>query len=91
MHIETIWYCQRSGACLIRPASAAMSRIKHAGRRLLIMKSMVRNHSPDHVLSTTLETPWNTPHSRPSGYAVVGRQLGLTLYSYLADQPQPLE
>lgn len=51
----------------------------------------VRNHSADHVLSTTLETHWNTPHSTPSGYAVVGRQLGLTLHRYLAGQPQPIE
>ena len=51
----------------------------------------VRSHSADHVLSTTLETPWNTPHSTPSGYAIVGRQLGLTLHRYLADQPRSLE
>ncbi|MCA9011084.1 MAG: hypothetical protein KDB01_15145 [Planctomycetaceae bacterium] len=47
----------------------------------------VRNHSDDHVLSTTLETPWNTPSSTPAGYAVVGKQLGHTLLRYLAAQP----
>lgn len=43
----------------------------------------VRNHTASHVLSTTLETVWNTPHSNQQGYMKVGAQLGMALGRYL--------
>jgi hypothetical protein len=60
--------------------------VKTNEERNRMSANWVRNHSDVHILSTTLETPWNTPHSTPSGYAVVGQQLGHTLHRYLAAQ-----
>jgi hypothetical protein len=48
----------------------------------------VRNHTAGHVLSTTLETVWNTPHSTQQGYMKVGAQLGLALNRYLEFNPR---
>jgi hypothetical protein len=45
----------------------------------------VRHHTSPHVLSTTLETAWNTPHSQPAGYRTVGRQLGQAVQRYLSE------
>lgn len=41
-----------------------------------------RNVRPS-VLTVTLETAWNTPHSTQAGYQTVGRQLGETIERYL--------
>ena len=48
----------------------------------------VRNHTAGHVLSTTLETVWNTPHSNQQGYMKVGAQLGMALGRYLDSRPR---
>lgn len=48
----------------------------------------VRNHTASHVLSTTLETVWNTPHSTQQGYRAVGVQLGMALTRYLESNPR---
>lgn len=48
----------------------------------------VRQHTARHALATTLETSWNTPHSTPEGYMIVGRQLGETLATYLSKNPR---
>jgi hypothetical protein len=48
----------------------------------------VRNHTAGHVLSTTLETVWNTPHSTQQGYMKVGAQLGMGLSRYLEANPR---
>ena len=48
----------------------------------------VRNHTADHVLSTTLETVWNTPHSTQQGYLTVGAQLGRAVSRYLDSNPR---
>lgn len=48
-----------------------------------ISKNWVTQHTRDHVVSVTLETPWNTPESTSEGYRQVGRELGLSLERYL--------
>ncbi len=39
--------------------------------------------SPHHMISLTMEIPWNTPGSTPSGYLKTGAQLGRSLSLYL--------
>lgn len=58
--------------------------VKTEEERGRMSANWVRNHTSPHVLSTTLETAWNTPHSRPDGYSAVGRQLGQTVFRYLS-------
>jgi hypothetical protein len=36
-------------------------------------------------VSLTLETPWNTPHSTPEGYQLLGAQLGLAIERYFRE------
>jgi Zinc carboxypeptidase/Cytosolic carboxypeptidase N-terminal domain len=42
----------------------------------------------EHVIGSTLETPWNTAASTVEGYAVVGRELGEALERYLRESPR---
>jgi hypothetical protein len=39
--------------------------------------------SKHHVISLTMEIPWNIPGSTPSGYLKTGRQLGRSISLYL--------
>jgi len=48
----------------------------------------VCNHTADHVISTTLETVWNTPSSTQEGYLAVGRQLAQSVTRYLETHPR---
>ena len=48
----------------------------------------VCNHTADHVVSTTLETVWNTPNSTQEGYSTVGRQLAQSVARYLLSHPR---
>ena len=45
---------------------------------------VILNGDPDSV-AVCLETSWNTPHSTVDGYRAVGRQLGLTVADWLAN------
>lgn len=49
-----------------------------------VSKNWVRNHSSPHVIALTLETAWNRPQGTQNGYKQVGKQLGMTIASYLA-------
>lgn len=51
----------------------------------------VRNNTAEHVLSTTLETVWNTQHSTQKGYMTVGAQLGSAVSRYLSSNPRGSE
>jgi hypothetical protein len=48
-----------------------------------ISKNWVTLNTRDHVVATTLETAWNTPHSTIDGYKTIGKQLGLAIDRYL--------
>lgn len=50
-----------------------------------ISKNWVTLHTRPHVVSTTLETAWNTPDSTQSGYRQLGRELGLALELWLRE------
>jgi hypothetical protein len=43
----------------------------------------VANNGGLHVVSLTMETPWNTPSSTQDGYQKEGEQLGRTIGRYL--------
>ena len=47
-----------------------------------ISKNWVTFNTSDHVVSVTLETAWNTPHSTPEGYQRVGSDLGRAIERY---------
>ncbi len=53
-----------------------------------ISKNWVSLNSAPHVVSVTLETAWNTPHSDAAGYQQVGRQLGLAVERFLRTDPK---
>ena len=53
-----------------------------------ISKNWVTRHCRDHVVSVTLETSWNTPHSTTAGYQQVGKELGLALEKYFRTSPR---
>jgi hypothetical protein len=53
-----------------------------------ISKNWVTANTRDHVVALTLETPWNTPHSTPEGYATVGRQLAMAIERYFRESPR---
>jgi DNA-directed RNA polymerase subunit RPC12/RpoP len=46
-------------------------------------------HSQPHVVSLTLEIPWNAPASTPSGYLKAGAQLGRSIELYLQPAIRP--
>lgn len=50
-----------------------------------ISKNWVARHAQDDLVTVTLETPWNTPHSTTDGYRKVGRQLAAAIAAHLAD------
>jgi Zinc carboxypeptidase/Cytosolic carboxypeptidase N-terminal domain len=45
--------------------------------------------SPHHMISLTMEIPWNTPGSTPHGYLKVGEQLGRSINLYLQPSIRP--
>jgi len=49
-----------------------------------VSKNWVRKNTSPHVVSLTLETPWNRPQGTQQGYQQVGKQLGLTIARYLS-------
>ena len=53
-----------------------------------ISKNWVQMHTAEHVVSVTLETSWDTPHSTIEGYKTVGRQQGLALERYFRESPR---
>jgi len=48
----------------------------------------IRRNARPQVLTLSLETPWNTPHSTPEGYLRIGRQLGLAIERYFQSPPR---
>lgn len=59
------------------------SGAKYDRRWKAISKNWVATHTSPHVVSVTLETAWNTPHSNTAGYQQVGRELGQSLARFL--------
>jgi hypothetical protein len=53
-----------------------------------ISKNWVARNTHSHVVSVTLETAWNTPHSTQAGYQQVGRELGQAVARYLQRSPR---
>ncbi|QDT50972.1 Zinc carboxypeptidase [Symmachiella dynata] len=53
-----------------------------------ISANWIRQNMRDHVVGMTLETAWNTPHSHPTGYQMIGQRLGLALERYLRTDPR---
>jgi Zinc carboxypeptidase len=53
-----------------------------------ISKNWVTEHTAGHVVSVTLETPWNTPQSTTDGYLATGRQLGMAIAHFFRQPPQ---
>ncbi len=53
-----------------------------------ISKNWVTTHCRPHVVSVTLETAWNTPHSTTAGYRQVGRELGQSLAKFLGGEEE---
>lgn len=62
--------------------------VKTQEERNRMSANWVRNHTAEHVMSTTLETVWNTPHSTQLGYQTVGAQLGRAISRYLQLNPR---
>ena len=62
--------------------------VKTEEERNRMSSNWVRNHTADHVLSTTLESVWNTPQSTQQGYQAVGRQLAQSVARYLSNNPR---
>lgn len=48
----------------------------------VISKNWVAKHTRESVMSLTLETSWNTPHSTAAGYQRVGQELGRAVRRY---------
>ena len=53
-----------------------------------ISKNWVTEHTAGHVVSVTLETPWNIPQSTTDGYLTTGRQLGMAIAHFFRQPPQ---
>lgn len=53
-----------------------------------ISKNWATFNTAGHVVAVTLETAWNTPESTASGYAHVGKHLGLAVERYLRASPR---
>jgi len=53
-----------------------------------IAANWIKLNTREHVVGTTLETCWNTPHSNITGYRAVGKQLGLGIERYLRADPR---
>jgi hypothetical protein len=77
-----------SGPLPLEPRYKFATYVKTDEERNRMSANWVRNHTADHVLSTTLETVWNTPHSTQAGYMTVGAQLGRVVSRYLESNPR---
>ena len=77
-----------SGPLPLEPRYKFATYVKTDEERNRMSANWVRNHTADHVLSTTLETVWNTPHSTQAGYMTVGAQLGRAVSRYLESNPR---
>lgn len=76
------------GPLAVQPQYEIASYVKTAEERARMSSNWVRDRAAPHVVSTTLETAWNTPHSTQEGYRTVGRQLGEALAKYFALDPR---
>jgi hypothetical protein len=77
-----------SGPLPLEPRYKFATYVKTDEERNRMSANWVRNHTSSHILSTTLETVWNTPHSTQQGYMKVGAQLGTSLSRYLEANPR---
>jgi hypothetical protein len=77
-----------SGPLPLEPQYKFATYVKTDEERNRMSANWVRNHTADHVLSTTLEIVWNTPHSTQDGYMTVGAQLGHAVSRYLESNPR---
>ncbi|MGZ0170210.1 MAG: M14-type cytosolic carboxypeptidase [Planctomycetales bacterium] len=77
-----------SGPLPLEPRYKFATYVRTDEERNRMSANWVRNHTAGHVLSTTLETVWNTPHSTQQGYMKVGAQLGMALSRYLESNPR---
>ncbi len=77
-----------SGPLPLEPRYKFATYVRTKEERNRMSANWVRNHTADHVLSTTLETVWNTPHSTQKGYRTVGAQLGRVVSRYLETNPR---
>jgi hypothetical protein len=77
-----------SGPLPLEPRYNFATYVRTDEERNRMSANWVRNHTGGHVLSTTLETVWNTPHSTQQGYMKVGAQLGMGLTRYLEANPR---
>ena len=77
-----------TGPLPVEPRYKFATYVQTSEERNRMSANWVRNHTADHVLSTTLETVWNTAHSTQQGYMTVGAQLGRALARYLESSPR---
>lgn len=77
-----------SGPLPLEPRYKFATYVRTDEERDRMSANWVRNNTAPHVLSTTLETVWNTPHSNQQGYMQVGAQLGAALSRYLESNPR---
>lgn len=77
-----------SGPLPLEPRYKFATYVRTDEERNRMSANWVRKHTAGHVLSTTLETVWNTPHSTQQGYMKVGAQLGMALSRYLESNPR---
>ena len=77
-----------SGPLPLEPRYKFATYVRTEEERNRMSANWVRNHTAEHVLSTTLETVWNTPHSTQEGYMTVGAQLGRVVSRYIRLNPR---
>lgn len=77
-----------AGPLPLEPKYLFATYVKTDEERGRMSSNWVRDHTSPHVLSTTLETAWNTQHSTAEGYRTVGRQLAEAVARYLAWNPR---
>ena len=89
-HARWLAYCTSSisGPLPLEPRYKFATYVRTDEERNRMSANWVRNNTADHVLSTTLETAWNTPQSNQQGYRKVGEQLGMALGRYLESGPR---
>ena len=89
-HARWLAVCKASisGPLPLEPRYKFATYVRTDEERNRTSANWVRNHTADHVMSTTLETVWNTPNSTSSGYMIVGAQLGMALSRYLDLNPR---
>ena len=89
-HARWLAFCRFaiSGPLPLEPRYKFATYVQTDEERNRMSANWVRNHTAGHVLSTTLETAWNTPHSTQQGYMTVGAQLGMALARYLESKPR---